>query len=115
MKGYIERRISSRKRVDDARVETDVELIWKDQSGNRQFECGRIVDVSDEGAAIACPQPLSPSSHLVLRAPGIDVVALSQVRNCSWGKSQYRLGVHFLDKIPAAPADPDAEPDYHDV
>ena len=115
MKGDIERRRSRRMRVDAERIEADVELIWKDEAGQRQFECGRIVDYSETGAAIVCPQPLSPSSSLILRARGMGIIALSEVRNCSWGKAQYRLGVHFLDKVPAVSTNPDAEPDYEEV
>lgn len=115
MKGDIERRRSRRLRVEADRIEADVELIWKDDLGMKQFECGRIADYSETGVAVVCPQPLPASLNVILRAVGMGFVALAQVRNCSWGKSQYRLGIHFLDKVPAVSPHPDADPDYHDV
>jgi len=105
----IDRRRSRRERIDSA-----AELIWKDDAGCRRFECGRIVDFSETGAAVASPQPLAISSPLILRAPGMGFVALAQVRNCSWNRTQYRLGLLLLEKAAAQPGDSDTEPDYHD-
>jgi hypothetical protein len=107
--GQTERRKQRRERTDAA-----VELIWKEDS-HRRFECGRILDSSRKGAGVACPQPLAVSSCLILRAPGIGVVALSQVRNCSWRRTQYHLGVEFIEKASIQPPDPAAEPDHHEL
>ena len=62
---------------------------------------------------MVCPQPIGVSSYLVLRAPGLGVVALSKVRDCVWGLTQYQMGVEFLDKAAAQPRDNAAEPDHH--
>jgi hypothetical protein len=88
----IERRKHARERADAA-----VELIWKDESG------------------VASPQPLDASSCLILRAPGIGAVALSQVRNSSWRRTQYHLGIEFIEKAAIQPPDPADEPDYHEL
>jgi hypothetical protein len=90
-------------------------LIWRDEAGQRRFECARIVDYSLGGAGIASPQPVPVSSCLILRAPGIGTVALSQVRNCCWRRTQYRLGIEFMEKAAAEPPDTAAEPDHHEL
>ena len=110
MMGHIERRRHLRERVDGA-----VELIWRDDLGQRRFECARIVDYSLSGAGIASPQPVPASSCLILRAPGIGTVALSQVRNCCWRRTQYRLGIEFIEKAATDPPDNAAEPDHHEL
>lgn len=61
------------------------------------------------------PQPLEASSCLILRAPGIGAVALSQVRNSSWRRTQYHLGLEFIEKAAIQPPDPADEPDYHEL
>lgn len=109
-KSHIERRRQRRERIDAA-----VELIWRDEAGQRRFECARIVDYSLGGAGIASPQPAPISSCLILRAPGIGTVALSQVRNCCWRRTQYRLGIEFMEKAATDPPDTAAEPDHHEL
>src|SRR6516164_2931275 len=84
--GSIERRRHRRMRTDTA-----VELIWKEGS-YRRFECGSTVDATASGAGILCPQPINVLSYLILRAPGLAIVALSQVRSCVWRRTQYQLG-----------------------
>jgi len=105
--GQFERRRHRRQSTDAA-----VELIWKDD-GHRRFECGSLVDISVTGACVVCPQPINVSSYIVLRAPGPGIVALSQVRNCVWGRTQYQLGVEFLEKAATQPPENVIEPDYH--
>ena len=73
------------------------------------------MDCSLTGAGVASPQPLAVSSPLILRAPGIGTVALSQVRNCSWRRTQYHLGIEFMEKATVPPSDPAGEPDYHQL
>jgi hypothetical protein len=106
----MERRRSGRERADAA-----VELIWRDESGNRRFECGRIVDRSAGGVGVASPQPLNMSSCLILRAPGLGVVALAQVRNCVWARTQYRLGMEVLERAASQPRADSPEPDHHEL
>jgi len=108
-RGQTERRRQRRQRTDAA-----VELIWK-EDGNRRFECGRIFDTSRTGVGVACPQPLGVSSCLILRAPGIDVLALAKVRNCAWRRTQYHLGIEFMEKASIQPRNPAVEPDHHEV
>jgi curved DNA-binding protein CbpA len=64
---------------------------------------------------VACPQPLGVSSCLILRAPGIDVLALSKVRNCTWRRTQYHLGIEFMEKASIQPRNPALEPDHHEL
>ena len=108
-KGQTERRRQRRQRTDAA-----VELIWK-EDGSRRFECGRIFDSSRTGVGVACPQPLGVSSCLILRAPGIDILALAKVRNCIWRRSQYHLGIEFMEKASIKPCNPAVEPDHHEL
>lgn len=110
MNGHIESRKYRRERVD-----TPVDLIWKDDSGQRRLEPGKMTDCSPTGAAIDSPQPLSVLSNLILRAPGIRLVALAQIRYCAWRGTQYRLGVQFVERAAMEPGDPAAEPDYHEL
>ena len=108
-RGQTERRRQRRQRTDAA-----VELIWR-EDGNRRFECGRIFDSSRTGVGVACPQPLGVSSCLILRAPGIDVLALGKVRNCAWRRTQYHLGVEFMEKASIQARNPAVEPDHHEL
>lgn len=94
------------------RTDVAVELIWKEDS-YRRFECGRTVDSSPTGVGIASPQPVDISSYVILRAPGLGIVALSRVRTCVWGRTQYRLGLEYLEKAAAQPPVGAAEPDHH--
>jgi len=90
-------------------------LIWKDESGQKRFECGQMIDSSPTGAGVASPQPLPPSSTLILRTPAIGAFALSQVRSCSWHRTQYHLGIEFIEKVSFHASDAGAEPDYHQL
>lgn len=107
--GHAERRKQRRQRTDAA-----VELIWK-ENNYRRFECARILDSSRTGVGVACPQPLGVSSCLILRAPGIDMLALARVRNCIWRRTQYHLGIEFVEKASMQPRNPDGEPDHHEL
>jgi hypothetical protein len=110
MNVHFERRKSSRERIDSA-----VELIWKDESGQRRFECGQMVDCSREGAGIASPQPLPVSTKLILRAPVIGALVFSVVRSCSWRRTQYHVGVEFIEKASFQPSGSLPEADYHEL
>jgi hypothetical protein len=107
-------RMTERRRQRRDRTDAAVELIWKEDS-YRRFECGRIFDSSRTGAGVACPQPLVVSSYLILRAPGIDMLALVKVRNCMWRRTQYHLGIEFADKASIQPRNPALEPDHHEL
>jgi hypothetical protein len=91
---YIERRRHRRERAD-----AEAELIWKEEAGSPSFESGRIVDFSKIGAGIDLPQPVPVSSCVILMAPKFGIIVLSQVRNCYWHRSQYRLGLEFLESV----------------
>jgi len=89
---YIERRRHRRERAD-----AEAELIWKEEPGPPSFESGRIVDFSRVGAGIDLPQALPVSSCAILMVPKFRIIVLAQVRNCFWHRSQYRLGLEFLE------------------
>lgn len=108
--GHIESRKYRRERVD-----MPVELVWRDHSGQRRFDSARMTDYSPNGAAIDHDQPLAVLSNLILRAPDMRLVALAQIRFCAWRRTQYRLGIEFVEKASTQPADPAAEPDYHEL
>ena len=55
-----------------------------------------MVNLSATGVAVECPEPVTPSSTLVVIAPALEVTALAQVRHCVWVRSQYRFGLQFL-------------------
>jgi hypothetical protein len=107
--GQAERRKQRRQRTDAA-----VELIWKEDN-YRRFECARILDSSRTGVGVACPQPLGVSSCLIMRAPGIDMLALAKVRNCIWRRTQYHLGIEFVEKASIQPRNSAVEPDHHEL
>jgi hypothetical protein len=107
--GQTERRRQRRDRTDAA-----VELIWKEDS-HRRFESGRIFDSSRTGVGVASPQPLGVSSCLILRAPGIDMLALAKVRNCIWRRTQYHLGIELVERASIRPRNPAVEPDHHEL
>jgi hypothetical protein len=110
MSGHFERRRQKRESADAA-----AELIWKDESGQRRFECATIVDYSPGGAGVASPQPLAASSCLIVHAPGVGIVALSKVRSCAWRRTQYQLGIEFLEKAAISPQESAVEPDHHEL
>jgi hypothetical protein len=91
---YIERRRHRRERAD-----AEAELIWKEEAGAPSYESGRIVDFSKVGAGIDLPQPLPVSSCAILMVPKFRIIVLAQVRNCFWHRSQYRLGLEFLESL----------------
>lgn len=94
-------------------AESPVELIWKDDAGQRQFESGRLIDHSPAGAGITSSVPLAASSSLILRAPAIDTLAYSVVRSCSWRRTQYHLGLEFIERMSLEPPESNGEPDWH--
>jgi len=108
--GRIERRKHPRTRAEGA-----VELIWKDELGQKRFECASIVDHSLGGVAVSSPQPIEPSSYVILRAPGIGIVALCQVRSCFWSRTQYQLGARFLVRAALEPGEPPGDRDHHEL
>ena len=103
-----------RRKLARAVASSSVELIRKDESGKRVIESGQAVDVSSGGMAIQASEPLAAASCLILRAPTVGIVALAQVRHCSWNRSAYRVGMRFLMKAELPFSDKDADPDYHE-
>lgn len=95
-------------------ADSSVELIWKDESGERLFETGRVMDVSFGGMAVRSSQPVAAASCLILKAPVQGITALAQVRHCSWNRSAYRIGVRFLLKAALQVPLSEQEPDYYD-
>ena len=110
MNSYIERRKHRRVHADTA-----VELIWKDETNIRRFENGTVADWSPTGAGLTSPQPLDVSCKLILRVPSMNVVALACVRNCHWRRTQYHVGLEFLEKAAISPAPEVFSPDYHEL
>ncbi len=92
----------------------EAELIWKGPDGEKHFENCRAIDLSDGGAAVECPSEIPVCSDIILRAEQVNLAALSQVRNCSWQRSTYRLGLQFLAKTTTQAPDPSA-PDHYEI
>ena len=107
---HFERRKKRRESADST-----VDLIWKDEAGQRRFECGRLIDHSASGAGIGSPEPLAASSGLIVRAPGIGKLAYSVIRSCSWHRTQYHLGVEFVEIASVEPSSRTIEPDFHQL
>lgn len=63
------------------------------------------MNLSSTGVAVECPEPVTPSSTLVVIAPNLEVTALAQVRHCVWVRSQYRFGLQFLTGPQSASAE----------
>jgi hypothetical protein len=103
-----------RRRPGRAPASSSVELIRKDESGQRLIENGQAIDVSSGGMAVQASLPLAAASCLILRAPTVGIVALAQVRHCSWNRSAYRVGMRFLMKAELPCGETIAEPDYHE-
>jgi hypothetical protein len=82
------------------RVQSAAELVWRDDAGRQQWEHGQVVNVSATGMAIDCPEPVTPSSCVIVVAAEAGIASLTQVRHCAWLRSQYRFGV----QIPTRPS-----------
>lgn len=100
----------------ERRRETDtvVELTWKSESGEKRFEACRAVNLSDLGVAIECPEPLPRLAHVILRAHAFQVAALCQVKHCTWRRTIYILGLHFVAKTSTGNPDQMA-PDHYEI
>jgi hypothetical protein len=98
------------------RDETDcaVELTWKTDPGEKRFEACRAIDLSDTGVAVECPEMIPLLSHVIVRAPAFKVAALAQVKHCTWRRTIYILGLHFVAKTSTGPPDPMA-PDHYEI
>ena len=103
-----------RRKIERALASSSVELIRKDESGQRLIESGQAIDFSAGGMAIQTSLPLAAASCLILRAPTVGIVALAQVRHCSWNRSAYRVGVRFLVKAELPCGQTGTEPDQYD-
>jgi hypothetical protein len=100
----------------EARKEADnpVELTWKEDSGEKRFESCRAINLSDIGVAVECPEALPLLAHVIVRAPTFEVAALAQVKHCTWGRTAYVLGLHFVAKTSTIANDPMA-PDHYEI
>jgi hypothetical protein len=74
----------------------DVGMVWKDETGFLVSDDASAQDFSATGMALRCEQPIPVASCLILRAIQAKLVALAQVRHCSWNRAAYRIGVRFL-------------------
>ena len=110
MTAGIERRKHARERADAA-----VELIWKDESGNRRFECGRLVDCSPGGSRRGVS---AATCRVVLSDPAR---ARHWRRRAVAGPQQFPAphtvssGARVYRKAAIQPPDPAHEPDYHEL
>ncbi|MDE3196116.1 MAG: J domain-containing protein [Acidobacteriota bacterium] len=91
-----------------------VEMVWKSESGERYFDQCRALNLSETGVAVECPEAIPPSSNVVLWAKDFQVAALAQVRHCTWQKTTYVMGLHFLSKTSTVPKDTCA-PDHYEI
>jgi hypothetical protein len=106
---------ASRQRTDE-RNPTDciVELTWKSEHGEKFFEHCRALDITENGVAVECPEPLPHLSSVIVWAPTFHVAALAQVRHCTWKGSIYVLGLMFLARTTTVQSDPLA-PDHYEL
>lgn len=105
----VENRSELRKQAD-----YPIELIWKNDSGEKRFEACRAINLSDVGVAIECPESLPLLAHVIVRAPAFEVAALAQVKHCTWKRTMYVLGLHFTAKTSTGGHDPMA-PDHYEI
>lgn len=106
-------REAERRRLARIPSDSSADLIWKDESGQRTSEQGTLIDISFGGMAIRTSQPIAAASSLIVRAHVPKIVALAQVRHCSWDRSIYRVGVRFVVKAQIEPPCDGSEPEYH--
>jgi len=91
-----------------------VEMIWKSESGERYFDQCRALNLSETGVAVECPEAIPPSSNVVLWAKDFQVAALAQIRHCTWQRTTYVIGLHFLSKTSTVARDSCA-PDHYEI
>ncbi|HWF09250.1 MAG TPA: J domain-containing protein [Bryobacteraceae bacterium] len=91
-----------------------IELIWKNDAGEKRFETCRAVNLSEVGVAIECPESLPLLAHVIVRAPAFEVAALAQVKHCTWNRAMYVMGLHFTAKTSTGGHDPMA-PDHYEI
>lgn len=91
-----------------------IEMVWKSESGERFFDRCRALNLSETGVAVECPEAIPPSSNVVLWAKDFQVAALAQVRHCTWQRTSYVMGLHFLSKTCTLPKDSCA-PDHYEI
>ena len=100
----------------ELRKEADysVELTWKTESGEKRFESCRVINLSDIGVAVECPERIPLLVHVIVRAPAFEVAALAQVKHCTWRRTIYVLGLNFVAKASTIANDPMA-PDHYEI
>jgi len=107
--GVIDMRVEPRRSAD-----CSVELTWRTEEGDKRLELCRAIDLSETGVAIEIPEPLSLSCHVVLRAPAFEVAALARVKHCSWRRTMYVVGLHFLARTSTGTTDR-LGPDHYEI
>jgi hypothetical protein len=95
-------------------ADSSVELTWRTEEGEKRLELCRAIDLSETGVAIESPEPLSLSIHVIVRAHAFEVAALAQVKHCSWQRTMYRVGLHFLARTSTSTTDR-LGPDHYEI
>jgi curved DNA-binding protein len=95
-------------------AECTVELTWKSEAGEKLFNTCRAINVSDSGVGIECPEAIPSGSNVVLWAVDFQVAALASVRHCTWRRSIYVIGLHFLAKTSLASTASES-PDHYEI
>ena len=81
----------------DLRVptENDVNLSWKDQTGQEQHTPADLEDISRSGASALVQHPVKVGTVLALDCQNQQLVG--KVRHCKSGVSGFILGIEFED------------------
>jgi len=95
-------------------IDCSIELIWRNAEGEKRSELCRAIDLSESGLAIESPEPLSVSSHVIVRAAAFEVAALATVKHCSWQRTIYVIGLYFLARTSMGDTDRRG-PDHYEI
>ena len=95
-------------------ADCSVELTWRTEEGDKRLELCRAIDLSETGVAIESPEPLSLSSHVIVRAAAFEVAALAIVKHCAWRRTMYIIGLHFTARTSTSTTDR-LGPDHYEI
>src|ERR1700685_1124885 len=72
-----------------------VEVTWKDRSGQEKFAKARSLDISAQGMRIEVPEPLEKQAYVSLRSDALALHGTASVRSCTRKGTKYLVGLEF--------------------
>ena len=85
----------------NARLKTKspITLSWQDAAGKRSSMNVQAVDMSNQGARVESPQPITPGAYVLLEAPKLKLMGSAIVRHCRLRGRKYQIGLDFRNSL----------------